>query len=289
MSTSFEINEVVNNQKIHEVMGCSTQGGMRRSKRTNTLTLISDKTKLYKDRMVDGIYYYTGMGQVGDQKLISQNRTLAESGSNGVAVHLFEVLRPKEYTYRGQVELAAEPFQEEQKDSDEHLRKVWIFPLRPLDNNSEIEKIENEKRELQDELGDIEKIGYLPIRETEKELMIKTIVGQGKFKKLLLDRQCKCAMCAISDKRLLIAGHIKPWRYSTNEERLDVNNGLLLCPNHDALFDKAIITFDPNGKVIISDTLKEIDRMFLNVNENTGIELAKEQLVYMIEHNERLK
>ena len=73
-------------------------------------------------------------------EIISQNHTLAESGCNGVAVHRFELLRPKEYTFRGQVELAAEPFQEEQKDSEEHLRKVWIFPLCLLDDNSEIEK-----------------------------------------------------------------------------------------------------------------------------------------------------
>ena len=52
---------------------------------------------------------------------------------------------------------------------------------------------------------------------------------------------------------------------------IDVSNGLLLCPNHDALFDKAIITFDANGKVIISDILKEIDCMFLNINENRGL------------------
>ena len=45
------------------------------------------------------------MGQVGDQELKSQNKTLAESKINGVAVHFFEVLKKREYTYRGEVEL----------------------------------------------------------------------------------------------------------------------------------------------------------------------------------------
>lgn len=285
MSLPFKINQVVNNTQLCGVMKCSTQGGMRRAHSTNTLTLVSDKTKLYQDRDIDGIYYYTGMGQKGDQKLISQNRTLAESNENDIAVHLFEVLKKKEYTYRGQVELAGEPFQEEQKDSKEQLRKVWIFPLRIVNNEITI----NHQKELQDEVAEIEKIDSLPIPETEKERMIKARVGQGKFKKLLLDRQCKCAICSVSDKRLLIASHIKPWRDASNEERLDVHNGLLLCPNHDALFDKGIISFDPQGKVVISDTLKETDRIFLNINERSRIEINEEQLVYMKKHNEDFK
>lgn len=47
--------------------------------------------------------------------------------------------------------------------------------------------------------------------------------------------------CGVSDEHFLIDSHIKPWSQSNNQEWLDVNNGLLLCPNHDALFDKGII------------------------------------------------
>ncbi|EGA91408.1 hypothetical protein GPDM_01035 [Planococcus donghaensis MPA1U2] len=55
------------------------------------------------------------MGQSGDQKMSGQNLTLAESDTNGVEVHFFEVLKPKENTYRGQVQLAGEPYQNRQK------------------------------------------------------------------------------------------------------------------------------------------------------------------------------
>ncbi len=50
------------------------------------------------------------MGQNGEQKMSRQNLTLAQSNSNGVEVHFFEVLKKKEYTYLGLVELAGDPY-----------------------------------------------------------------------------------------------------------------------------------------------------------------------------------
>lgn len=82
---------------------------MRRSKATNSLVIISDHTKgLYEDKWFGDVLHYTGMGKNGgDQDLnFMQNKTLAESDRNGVEVHLFEVLVPTEYIYRGLVSLA---------------------------------------------------------------------------------------------------------------------------------------------------------------------------------------
>lgn len=70
------------------------------------------------------------MGKKGDQVLKgNQNLTLYESNKNGVEIHLFEVLKKKEYTYRGIAHLAAEPFMENQKNFEGEMRSVWIFPL----------------------------------------------------------------------------------------------------------------------------------------------------------------
>lgn len=74
---------------------------------------------------------------------------------------------------------------------------------------------------------------------------------------------------------LLTASHIKPWTQSEPKEKLDVNNGFLMCPNHDKIFDKGYITFDDDGKIIISDRLTENDRLFLNVNSQMCIELTE--------------
>lgn len=287
---SLEINEVLTNKQLCEVFLCSPQGGMRRSKRTNSLTLISDKTKLYDDRLIDDVYHYTGMGQTGDQKMSGQNLTLSESEKNGVEIHFFEVMKPKEYTYRGQVELAGNPYQSQQKDQDGRERLVWIFPLRLKNSNSKFTKMKSEtnNQELQKEFEDIKQVEKLPILETEKERLIKSRIGQGAFKKLLIKRECKCALCGVTDPRILIASHIKPWSISTNEERLDMNNGLLLCPNHDALFDKNIISFDVQGEIVISKTLDDPARIFMNVYDGMRIELAEKQVIYMENHFKNL-
>ncbi|MGE7942247.1 HNH endonuclease [Lysinibacillus xylanilyticus] len=220
-----------------------------------------------------------------------QNLTLAESDSNGVEIHFFEVMKPREYTYRGQVELAGEPYQDQQKDQDGRQRLVWIFPLRLIDSKAKFTKLSSatdDKQELQEEFKEIQQFENLPIIQTEKERLIKSRIGQGKFKKLLIERECKCALCGVTDPRVLIASHIKPWSASTNEERLDVNNGLLLCPNHDALFDKHLISFDLQGKIAISRTLDETARVFLNVNGELRVKLNEKQLSYMEGHYQNL-
>jgi 5-methylcytosine-specific restriction protein A len=110
---------------------CSGQGGMRRSKRTNTLVIVSNHVEsVYDDRWVDDVLHYTGMGQIGHQTLESnQNKTLSESNTNGIAVHLFEVFTKRVYTYIGEVILASAPYQEQQLDAEGNDRSVWVFPL----------------------------------------------------------------------------------------------------------------------------------------------------------------
>ena len=130
----FEIGAVVTNGQLSDAFGVGNMGGMRRSKKTGTLVLISDNTKgLYSDKWENGILHYTGMGKIGDQSIEkTQNKTLAQSETNGVEVHLFEVHERAKYTYAGVVELSGKPFQETQPDDNGNPRKVWIFPLRKV-------------------------------------------------------------------------------------------------------------------------------------------------------------
>ena len=124
----------INNDTLCEIFGCSSQGGMRRSKRTNTLVLVSNRVvSTYSDDWDGDTLLYTGMGQKGDQSLtFAQNKTLAESNSNGVTVHLFEVHQRKVYTYCGVVKLVKEPYPSVQEDATGEKRKVYIFPVRPI-------------------------------------------------------------------------------------------------------------------------------------------------------------
>jgi 5-methylcytosine-specific restriction protein A len=127
--------EIFDNQQLCSIFKCSPQGGMRRSLRTNSLVIITNKTKnFYKDRWEGNILHYTGMGLFGDQSLkFAQNKTLAESNINGVNVFLFEVIHPKEYIFKGRVRLVKEPYQEYQRDLNNENRLVWIFPMKLMD------------------------------------------------------------------------------------------------------------------------------------------------------------
>jgi len=130
----IKIGDTVSNSRIVEEFKCSPQGGMRRSKTTNTLVLVSkhvvSKSKVYDDKTIGNIYHYTGQGMKGDQSLLfAQNKTLAESGTNNVNVHFFEVFKEGEYIYMGLVNLADTPYQDVQDDEEGNARKVWIFPL----------------------------------------------------------------------------------------------------------------------------------------------------------------
>ncbi|WP_255290808.1 HNH endonuclease [Bacillus cereus] len=123
---------------------------------------------------------------------------------------------------------------------------------------------------------------------TEKESVIKARIGQSIFKKALLAVEKKCKLCGVSDERFLVASHIKPWSQSNHKERLDVNNGLLLCPNHDALFDKGYISFNEDGRILISESLDESTKVFLNINDTMKIRMNNSQQQYMKWHRENI-
>ncbi|MBD8500436.1 HNH endonuclease [Paenibacillus sp. CAU 1523] len=138
MSTRWhglEPGDVLDNDELRKIFKCSPQGGMRRSKETNSLVIVSNHVKsLYDDRWIDDVLHYTGMGKRDDQSYtFMQNKTLAESNQNGVEVYLFEVFKLREYVYRGRVELAHNPYQEQQADEKGNMRNVWVFPVKLKD------------------------------------------------------------------------------------------------------------------------------------------------------------
>lgn len=133
----LKIGQVLKNSDIVDTFKCGNMGGMRRSKTTNTLVIVSDYTKgIYHDKWIGGVLHYTGMGKSGDQDIKwAQNATLAESSHNSVDVHLFEVIDVGEYIYCGRIELVDKPYTETQLGEDGNPRKVWMFPIRPVPDN----------------------------------------------------------------------------------------------------------------------------------------------------------
>ncbi len=94
------------------------------------------------------------------------------------------------------------------------------------------------------------------ISDTEKQQLIQARRGQGLFRARLELIEPGCRLTGVNDRAHLRASHIKPWRESTNVERLDGHNGLLLAPHIDHLFDRGFISFEDNGRMLISPRLK---------------------------------
>src|SRR5437762_9503469 len=101
------------------------------------------------------------------------------------------------------------------------------------------------------------------ISATDREAIIRARRGQGLFKQRVMEIEQRCRITGVTNPIHLIASHCKPWRDSTNEERLQGENGLLLTPSIDHLFDRGFIGFEGNGTLIISPVahLPSLERM----------------------------
>lgn len=153
------------------------------------------------------------------------------------------------------------------------------------------EKVNNYLKEDTDEaiIEEIEsELESLQIEGKERFSYIKARVNQNVFRERLLKRYSNCCLCKVSNPDFLIASHIKPWAVSEVNEKLDCDNGLLLCPNHDALFDSGYISFKDDGTIMLSDDLKQIDAMFMNVDSSRRINLTIGNKKYMKYHRDKI-
>jgi len=197
------------------------------------------------------------------------------------------------------------------KEKDIRGKKMYRHAIKhyikfySLNNNVksiESKKINSEKSEVLDFLNanrlennsidnaeEIDNISY-KINTLERETIIKSRIGQSNYRKSLINKYKRCLVCGISDERFLIASHIKSWSESEDNEKLDINNGLLLCVHHDALFDKNLITFTDTGDIVISDEVSKHTQQLLNINENTKLklELNNKTKKYLEFHREKL-
>jgi HNH endonuclease len=103
------------------------------------------------------------------------------------------------------------------------------------------------ERKLEQEL-----VNDSTIQETERLAIIHARNGQGLFKERVSTIESRCRITGVENPVHLVASHCKPWRDSTNDERLNGENGLLLTPSIDHLFDRGFIGFEDNGELIIS-------------------------------------
>ena len=134
-----------------------------------------------------------------------------------------------------------------------------------------------------DDVRDIQSSPELDI--TVKKALIDARRGQGKFRKQVATRWGRaCAVNGCAQQEVLRASHIKPWWASTNEERLNPANGLLLTANLDALFDRGLLTFDDLGKMLISEIVTNKDRRLLGLPNPLRAQPKAEEQVFLKYH-----
>ncbi|MBS5937735.1 HNH endonuclease signature motif containing protein [Clostridium sp.] len=123
------------------------------------------------------------------------------------------------------------------------------------------------------------------IKEKYRKSPVNIRIGQEKYRKDLIYIYKTCQLCGMANEELLIASHIKDYSKSNINECIDFENGLLLCRNHDGLFDRGLISFNDEGNIIISNFLSESDIYKLNIIDKK-IDLSKKQKEYMRWHRE---
>ena len=123
------------------------------------------------------------------------------------------------------------------------------------------------------------------LKETERNYLRSARVGQGEFREKLITKfRSKCPVTGITEKRLLVASHIKPWKVCNNYERLDLHNGILLSALADKLFDQGLVTFQDNGDVVISPSLLIEDQERCGIKRWTTLNLSDRSKCYMEYH-----
>lgn len=158
--------------------------------------------------------------------------------------------------------------------------EIMDFPYYESNNQTS-----SDNNALLEEVKDIDdEIYVLDLEGEDRDAIVRVRVNQGKFREALLRKYGKCCLCGVDDPTFLRASHIKPWATSDPSEKVDVNNGLLLCPSHDELFDKGFISFDKNGKIVISGEINDNNRMFMNVRDGMSIDLSEGNEKYMAYH-----
>lgn len=150
----------------------------------------------------------------------------------------------------------------------------------------EIERVLGRRDEI-NLSNDIEQILNDPtIEVTEKLALVKSRIGQGQFRKLLLEYWRGCAVSGYENEKMLVASHIKPWAHSSDVERLDKFNGLLLTPALDRAFDRGLITFSKSGSVVISPDFKE--PQIVGITEDVSFQITPQHEEYMQYHREHV-
>lgn len=275
---------------IHAKFGGGWQGGISPSATFPYIFIFTGQTGEQHGYM-DGwdnpnVFSYTGEGQTGDMRFVRGNLALRDHRQNGKRVFLFESAGRGFVKFIGEVEVFDVDYFST-PDSHGTMRTGIKFFFKPKGLHLKVDpSILNMVAEPQPDL-------YTPFyrmpNETERSGLVTSRVGQGAYRKRIIHRwDYKCAVTGFDKVEVLIASHIQPWAISTNEERLDIHNGILLSPTYDALFDHYLISFENSGKIILSDKINDDAYKKIGVTGSENIQsLSNYNFGYLDKHRTR--
>src|SRR5262249_31838057 len=124
------------------------------------------------------------------------------------------------------------------------------------------------------EQHEIQELDHEPMGPTDREALIKARRGQGLFRSNVARVERACRITHVTNPAYLVASHIKPWRHASNSERVSGQNGLLLAPTADFLFDRGFISFS-DGRLIVSPVAHEESLVKLGVDPGHPPEVGR--------------
>ena len=284
----FIPDQIYNRRKdIHAIYGGNWQSGICPTSNYNYIFIFSGKSGKqhgYQDGWDNpNVFTYTGEGQSGDMQFTRGNLALKDHLKNGKRVFLFESESSGYVRFKSELEFYDVDYFET-KDTAGITRIGLKFFFKRMGAYIPVQPSLFDQPFLVAEPQPI--LEWNQPNETERQGMVTSRVGQGAYRKRIIHRwEYKCAVTGFDKLEILIASHIHPWAKATDIERLDVDNGILLSPNYDALFDRHLISFENSGKIILSDTIEKQAYQKIGI---TGLEqipnLSQYNLNYLDRH-----
>ena len=276
-SLELQLGREYKRRELHDFYGGQRQGGISTPQKYPYIFIITSKRGEehgYVDGWIENnnFFLYTGEGQIGDMEFKGGNKAIKYHRQNDKQIFLFQETKKTFIALKAELNFIDYKYIQV-PDTEGKNRRAIQFRLQSVNAEPvrEVEPISITKPHLKPD-------------KTERQGLVISRVGQGYYRQELIKKfNSRCAVTSIDREEILIASHIVPWRLSTDEERLDVDNGILLSPLYDALFDKHLISFKDDGEILIANSIKD-DNLKTNIRLNAKIIVTEGMKKYLSRH-----
>lgn len=291
LPSPFIPNHIYNRREFQRQYGGTAQGGIAPCANFPYIFIFTKQTGQrhgYKDNWEnEHVFSYTGEGQIGDMKFVRGNLALRNHLENGKRVFLFEYVSSGFVKFVSEVEVFDfDYFETPDREGQLRVGIKFFFKRKGIYLPAEARPFTG----LQQAAEPPPLYLLNKPTETERKGLVTSRVGQGAYRKSIIHRwEYHCAVTGFNKPEILIASHIKPWKDANNDERMDVNNGILLSPVYDALFDRHFISFENSGKIILSNQIETEAYKKLGVSGQEAIrKLNSDNFSYLEQHRNRM-